>query len=252
MSRRTSALGRFVPAPLLAASLVAAGPCGFAGCAPQPGEAERGAASFDLESEPAVRALRHADRAAFDELVNAARRGDAPDASKLWLHGYLRSHVAPRYVALASDDAIREYVTVTIAELEELRERSYYRCFTFLFGDRTNNEVAQIRLEATLSEATRASGLRAITHLIESSGDVPVSIDEEAAWRALDNRVVPSLPRWLGERTMVLRDAVSRDIDRVAACEVMLAVYASAVDLPAPEGPLVMRYLLARQMMAGL
>lgn len=237
-------------ARLLAGRFVMAGALLMAGCAPQQSEGERGDGSLDLEAEPAVRALRETEPAAFDEIVAAAPAGATPEHMRLWLQTHLRTHVAPRYVALASDEAIREYMAVTIAELEELRDRSYYRCFVFLSGDRTD-EAAQIRLEATLSEGTRAAGLRAVTRLIESSGGVPVSIDEEAAWRVLDNHVIPSLPRWLGERTLVLRDTASRDIDRVATCEVMLAVYAKAVDLPSPDGPLVMRYLLARQMMAG-
>lgn len=210
---------------------------------------------FEPRTEPVVRALRARDRAAADELVRVLEpsvvEGEPAVSARQRLHAYLRTHIAPAYLPLADDDAVREYMRVTIAEIEQLRDRSYVRCFAFLFGDRTS-EADQLRLESTLTESTRAAGLQATEHLIASAGTVPVSIDEAAAWSILDNRVIPVLPAWLGERTMVLRDSTSRDIDRVAACEVTLAAYQVAVDLPAPEGPLVMRYLLARQMMAGL
>lgn len=197
-----------------------------------------------------MRALRAADRPAFDELAGRVTAGEDTEKT-LRLHAALRTGVVPKYIPLASDEAIRNYVRVTIAELHELRDASYYRCFSFLFGERTD-ESEQVRLERTLSQPTRAAGFDAIARLIESAEPVPVSIDEDAVWRVLDNRVLPSLPAWLGERKMVLRDTLSRDIDRVAACEVTLAVYEAIVDLPSPDGPLVMRYMLARQVMAGL
>lgn len=200
-------------------------------------------------------ALRARDRAAADDLVRYVDErtvaGEADDAARHRLHMYLRTRIAPMYLPLAGDQAVRAYIRATIAEIEELRDRSYVRCFAFLFGGRTD-EAEQMRLESTLSEMTRAAGLRAMTSLIESAGSVPVSIEEAAAWSILDNQVIPALPAWFGERTMVLRDAASRNIDRVAACEVTLAAYQVAVDLPSPDGPLVIRYLLARQMMAGL
>lgn len=210
---------------------------------------------FEPRTEPVVRALRARDRAAADELLrtleSSAAAGEPAAAARQRLHAYLRTHVAPAYLPLADDDAVREYMRVTITEIGELRDRSYVRCFAFLFGSRTG-EAEQLRLESTLTESTRAAGLQATGRLIASSGTVPVSIDEAAAWSILDKQVIPVLPAWLGERTMVLRDSMSRDIDRVAACDVTLAAYRIAVDLPAPDGPLVMRYLLARQMMAGL
>ena len=219
----------------------------LAGCSASP------AVMHDLEpaAEPVVRALRAADAPAFDDLVRRLAADGVPEEMPLRFHARLRAGVVPKFVPLASDEAIRDYVRVTITELHELRAASYYRCFSFLFGERTD-EAEQVRLEATLSPATRAAGLGAIARLIESSEAIPVSVDEEAVWRTLDNRIVPVLPPWLGERTMVLRDARARDLDRVAACEVTLAVYEAIVDLPSPEGPLVMRYMLARQLMAGL
>ena len=209
----------------------------------------------DLEPEArtVARVLRTTDRAAFDALIARMAAGDVSDPTQqaIRFHAYLRTGVVPTYVPLASDEAIRAYVRVTMTEIRELRDASYARCFAFLFGSRTD-EAELIRLEATLSPATRTAAFRAIANLMTSAEPVPVSVDEEAVWHVLDNRIVPALPAWLGERTMVLRDARARDLDGRAACDVTAAVYAAVVDLPGPDGAAVMRYLLARQMMAGL
>lgn len=244
MSRRPSVARRCRGLRLLPVFVISAM---LAGCSVAPAITR----DFDPVADPVIRTLRAIDRPAFDDLVR--RTADAGDVEErtLRLQAHLRTGVVPKYIPLASDEAIRDYVRVTIAELHELRDASYYRCFSFLFGERTD-EAEQVRLERTLSSSTRAAGFGAIARFVESAEPVPVSIDEEAAWRVLDNHVLPVLPAWLGERKMVLRDTLSRDIDRVAACEVTLAVYEAIVDLPPPDGPLVMRYMLTRQVMAGL
>lgn len=210
---------------------------------------------IEVLSAPLARALRAKDRGALDDVVrhiSQYAQADAdPETLKPRLHAYLRSAVVPKYLPLADDEAVRAYMRTTLAELDELRARSFYRCYVFLYGD-GDDDVAQLRLENTLSAETREAGLDAIARLIDSAAAVPVSIDESAAWHVIDNVVMPRLPAWLGERKMVLRDPVSRDIDRVGACEVTIEVYKVAVELPAPDGPLVMRYLLARQLMDGV
>jgi hypothetical protein len=221
----------------------------LAACRTDPAVAE-----FERAAPDVVRVLRGNDSEAFDEMVRLVRAhldaGAAAGTLPPRVHADLRALLVPRYLRTASDAAVLEYMRVTIAELDELRDQSFYRCYRFLYGERVPAEE-QLRLEETLSDATRAAGLRAIAGLVESSGTVPVSIDEARARLVLDNAITPALPAWMGERKMVLHDAVSRDVDRVAACEVTVEAYRLAVELADPDGPLVVRYLLARQVMDG-
>lgn len=201
--------------------------------------------SFDPAAGPVLRALQVADPGVFEAVIrNVSRTGDVTDDT-VRLQVELRRQVVPAFIARASDDAVRDYVRVTIAELKELRDASYFRCYTYLYGDPQDDE-ARYRLEATLSPATRAAGLEVMARLVESAGSSHAPVDDTEAWRVLDNVVMPALPAWLGERKMVLRDPQSRDIDRVATCEVSLAVYEAAVDLPSPDGLVVLRFMLSR------
>lgn len=222
---------------------------GLAACATDPAVADVERAAPDV-----ARVLRTKAPDTFVEIVQRVRgyrdAGVVSDTVAPRLHADLRALVVPPFLRVADDAAIVGYMRVTITELEELRAQSFYRCYRFLYGERVPADE-QLRLEETLSDATRSAGLRAIAHLVGSAGDVPVSIDEARAQLVIDNVITPALPAWMGERKMVLHDARSRDIDRVAACEVTIEAYRLAVDLPAPDGPLAARYLLVRQVMDG-
>lgn len=207
----------------------------------------------DLHSDPVVKVLLEKNPAEGEALVRhmAASTDDTPVQATRRLQWYIRGTVVPAYVPLADDPSIEQYLRTTISELLELRARSYYRCYVFLYGERHDPET-RMALLSTLSPQVVEAWQTATVRLIESAATVPVSIDEAAAWRVLDNIVIPALPAWHGERKMVLRDPVSRDIDRTAACDVTLDVYKEAVDLPGADGRLLRRYLLARQLIAGL
>lgn len=156
-----------------------------------------------------------------------------------------RTAILPRYVPLASDEAIREYLQVTVAELRELRDRSYRRCHTFLFGDRAD-EAETIRLEATLSAGTRDAGTRATTQLVRSASDVPVVFDEASVRDMLDRVVLPRMPGRYRDRVVRLRESDIRMLDTATACDVSIDLYTIAIDLPPPEGSWLRRHLLAR------
>lgn len=207
----------------------------------------------DFRHDPVVRALFEKNPAEGDALARhvSESTGDTPVQTTQRLQWYIRATVVPMYVPLADDPSVEQYLRTTIQELLELRARSYYRCYVFLYGERHDPET-RMALLSTLSPQTIDAWQMATVRLIESAAMVPVSIDEAAAWRVLDNIVIPALPAWHGERKMVLRDPVSRDIDRTAACDVTLDVYKEAVDVPGADGRLLRRYLLARQLIAGL
>lgn len=127
-----------------------------------------------LADDPAARALRASDHAAFAALeahMRASAPGDVEtaDAFEARLRAYLRTSVLPAYAPLASDAAIAEHAAVTTTELEELRDRSYHRCHAFLFGD-VSSTLGPLQLEGVISTATRLARSRATVRLIDSAG----------------------------------------------------------------------------------
>lgn len=219
-------------------------------CRDRPSIADDTGSSTGPLDAPVARALRERDPAAFDALAYHVAQFATTDTAEqsIRIQSYLRTHVVPAYIPRADDAALREYMTAMIEGLQELRDRSYHRCYTFLFGDWTL-ESERLALEASLSARTRDTTLSAIARLIDSAGPMPVAMDASRVRVLLEHTVIPGLQPRYGERLMVLRDEVSRDIDRVAACDTTLDIYKAAVDLSPPDGGLLIRHLLTNPRM---
>ena len=208
--------------------------------------ADRLAASAP-EIAPVLAALGERDRAAVDAVVRATdvHAADAPETTRARLHVYLRADIVPVFVPRAGDDAVRDYAAATLAELEALRDRSYYRCHAFLFGDRSD-DAARIELENALPPTVREKSLRALAALIESARDALIPVDDAMVNDALDRVVQPLMPARYSERVVRFRASDIRILDTATACDVTIDLLRVAADLPSPEGPLLRRHLLTR------
>lgn len=238
--------------------LVVAGLLMATGCGMAP--ADR-LTAVDPAVAPVVTALAERDPAALDALVRnmdahavdaRAVRADLKvrpssdvETARVRLHAHLRADVLPVFVSRASDDAVRDYAAATLAELEALRDRSYYRCHAFLFGDRSD-DAARIELENALPPTARGKSLRALAALIESARDAPVPVDDAVVNDALDRVVLPLMPARYSERVVRFRASDVRILDTATACDVTIDLFRVVVDLPPPDGPLLRRHLLLR------
>ena len=201
-------------------------------------------AEAPLQQIPAFRVIKThepetyaAVRAELEDLVGKGLDEDA-------MRARVQQHLVPlakKYIPRASDEALRRFFSVFVAELDQIRVKDPAVAQRFAF--QSQGEPVDIR--PYIDPATAQEEVDALGDLIESgAGSLPREDDPQRA-QALLSEAMARLVTTHGPAVALLANPAAPDADPTQLTLIVADLYRSLLALPAPDSALVLRHLLA-------
>lgn len=189
--------------------------------------------------------------------VEAIRRGE----SAAQIQGAVRtvlSGVVKQYIPVASDEALIEYMRVTIDEIEQINAKDPEACYAMLFNNRVKIDITQY-----IDEALQNRDRAALTEIIRTGvrKDAGYQNDRNAEFvlrQVMDQFITDfgddgRLPFTMGRRQAppgtdmveAMRIATA-PVDKRKTCEMTVAFYRRVLDLRADRAAQVLRMMLSK------
>jgi hypothetical protein len=199
----------------------------------------------ELDKNPLFRAIREKEPKVYEGMLQRFQSGLRDGASI----DRLRSENVPelqglvqKHLPFASDDALRRFIRVLLAELRELQLASGRICIDYASGGNPDAVNAATKL---FSDRVRAEEQGAIADVIQSSNPLRPR-PSSAQFSHLMSQGIASIPN--GE--LVVRSLNDPQTPPDQACANTIAFFEAIARLPAPSDALALRGLFAQQQLS--
>jgi hypothetical protein len=197
-----------------------------------------------LLEESAFRALKEHEPETFDQIL-AEVKGAMKDGKKPeQLRGLVRKHLAEMVeerLPSASNEAVTNYISATMVEVDELYERGDELCFEFLFP----KDGKFIDASKYFSKEALQADLDALSEVIESSATDPQDVPQESEVMPELQPIMAELVAFYGEDFAQLQNPHAPGVDKRQACEITSSMYTKILDLPSENSGRILRFLIA-------
>ena len=186
------------------------------------------------EREPEAYAAIRAD------ILVTIRGGADTTAVQARVHGHI-APLAKKYIPRASDAALRRYITVTVAEIDQLRKRNPALAKSFLFP--TPGEF--VNIQPYLDDATMKEDVAALGQVIETgAGSQARPVDDKRADELLQGALARVAAKY-GQDFALLAKPSSPNTDAGKVTAIVADLYREILALPAPDSAMVLRKMLS-------
>lgn len=202
-------------------------------------------ASAQMAEVPAFREIEKADPATYalikNELVRAMDSGADHSAVQGRIHA-AATLLVRKYIPRASDAAVRRYITVTVDEIEQLREKNPAVAAAVLFP----KPGTFIDINPYLSDATKQEDMTALAELVRSGAAAqgpPGDAETDRADELLQDLIQPLLQKY-GADIQMLSNPYAPDTDPQKLCAMIVELYRAVLALPEHDSAVVLRKLV--------
>ena len=201
-------------------------------------------AEAELLAIPTYQALRKYDRETYDKLIADLKQGlkDGDDETEVIIA--MRSHmmkVVETRLPRASDEAVLNYMRVTMKELEVLTKKGGDLCYRFLFPQSGGFVDPRKHFPKKLQE----EDLAALTEVIRTSAEDPLPVPEESQFLGTLQAIFTELSDEYGDDVTMLQNPTAPGVNKRRICVMSTSMYDKIFALPRSEGGPLLRYLMA-------
>jgi len=146
-----------------------------------------------------------------------------------------------KYLPRASDDAIFNYVSIMIKELEELTKLNPELSYEFLFPQKGE----AMRHSFHLSSEMKKADLDSLAEVVRTGSTHPIIIHDFSEAKTLLEKVFINLHKVYGEDISLLRNPFAPGIYKEKYCNITIALFQEIFKLSKPKSCIVLRYMFS-------
>lgn len=199
--------------------------------------------STQLSLAPGYRLLKIQEPALWQllnrELLHKRLEGMPADQALGDMRGWLMDLINQR-LTRATDEAILNYVRVSVQEMQALQQQEPQRCFRFLYPQVNGG----INLQQVLSPELNQRDAQALEALLQQSTGNEQPLDHAAAQRDLQSVVEKLYGKW-GDRLQQLNMPADTAVDRGAMCAMSIDLYHGILALPDKQAANLLRKMVS-------
>lgn len=199
--------------------------------------------STQLSLAPGYRLLKIQEPALWQllnrELLHKRLAGIPADQALGDMRGWLMDLVNQR-LARASDEAILNYIRVSVEEMQALQQQEPQRCFRFLYPQVNGG----VNLQQVLSPELNQRDGEALEALLQNSTGDELAVDQPQAQRDLQ-RVVENLYGKWGDKLQQLNMPADTAVDRSTMCAMSIDLYSGILALPDKQAANLLRKMVS-------
>jgi hypothetical protein len=196
-----------------------------------------------LDATPAYRALEEHEPQAYQrirgEMLEATRRGESAVAASARMRAAIGA-LLPKYLQRADDDALIDYMRVTMDELEQISRHDIAAAYAFLVPDPAKPVNVMAHISADLMRRDSEALARLIATGAKRREPHPPNARGEAAFE----KVVEQVRGQIGDDFDALQRMGQPDADPQKIVRGTLVLYRTVFALPAADAAEVLRFLL--------
>jgi hypothetical protein len=151
--------------------------------------------------------------------------------------------LVPKYVGIASDQSVVDFIDVATRVVEELRRTHSDACYYFLFP----HEVGATPSVEYLNQKIVQQMLDAMGQVVHSAVHEPQPVPDAAKAQVLLVTVLGRLQKEYGNELLLLQQKPTDATGRQNVCNMTVSLYKNVEDLPKGDASLLLRYLLSNQ-----
>lgn len=197
----------------------------------------------ELQKIPFYREIKGSDPQTYERmqgiLRDGTRKGQSPEMMASRIRSVINQAVAT-YIPHASDNAVIDYATAMIRQIEELNQINPELCYGFVFRE-------AIKLHKHLSKKSRQDALAATTAIIRTATHNPQPSPDASQSVALLEPVYTRLHAEYGDDLLLLDNPLGESVDKNKVCTMTAAMFKKVLDLPKKESGMVLRYMFSAQ-----
>ncbi|MBA0035315.1 hypothetical protein HS962_03520 [Pantoea sp. BIGb0393] len=199
--------------------------------------------STQLSLAPGYRLLKIQEPALWQllnrELLHKRLEGMPADQALGDMRGWLMDLINQR-LTRATDEAILNYVRVSVQEMQALQQQEPQRCFRFLYPQVNGG----INLQQVLSPELNQRDAQALEALLQQSTGNEQPLDHAVAQRDLQSVVEKLYGKW-GDRLQQLNMPADTAVDRGAMCAMSIDLYNGILALPDKQAANLLRKMVS-------
>jgi len=197
-----------------------------------------------LEEVPAFAAIKEHDLDSYQNLLVDVKQAMKSGKSQAEIVTMVRTHVSQvveRRLASASNEAVVNYISATMAELDELYKIGDDTCHRFLFPQ--GKEV--VDPSKYFSKEVQQRDLAGLAQVIKSSAKDPQPVPSEAEVLPHLQPIFEKLAGKWGDDVALLQNPTGNSVNKRKVCEMAAAMYADILLLPTDDSGRVLRFMMA-------
>lgn len=194
---------------------------------------------------PAYQAMKQYDPQTYTAIMDDLRRGLEGGKTQKDLIAQIKPRVeqlVQKRMPVASDQAVVDYMGVTVRELRELKRRDPALCFKFMFPQQYGVLNARDYMSKDIIDADFAG----LAEVIRTSATAPQPVPAESEVSDDLKAVVTQLHQRHGDDATILQHLQDPHVDQAKGCEITAELYEGILALPQPRSGKLLRYMLSQ------